>query len=51
MIKTEIRTKTENEQKNIEKKLKETGYNKIADCMWVKIYIKNNNEIAIIREY
>ena len=31
--------------------LKETGYTKANDCMWIKIYTKNNNEIVLTREY
>ena len=51
MIRTEIKTYTEREQREVERKLQETGYNKIADCMWAKIYTKNNNEIVVNREW
>lgn len=51
MIKTNIKANTQEEQREIERKLKETGYTKIADCMWVKIYTKNNNEITVEREW
>ena len=37
---TNVKVKTEKEQREIERKLKETGYRKIADCMWVVIYRK-----------
>jgi len=51
MIKTNIQCYTKKEQMETERKLKETGYQKIADCMWVKIYHKGNNEIIVNREY
>jgi hypothetical protein len=51
MTRTEIKVNTEQEQREVERKLKETGYNKIADCMWAKIYTKNNNEIVVNREW
>jgi hypothetical protein len=51
MIRTEVNCYTEEEQRETERKLKETGYNKIADCMWAKIYHKGNNEIVVNREY
>ena len=51
MIRTEIITNTESEQKEVERKLRETGYTKTNDCMWVKIYIKDNNEIIVNREW
>ena len=51
MIRTIINTYTEAEQKEVEKKLRETGYTKTSDCMWVKIYTKGNNEIVVSREW
>jgi hypothetical protein len=51
MIRTEIKVYTEREQREVERKLHETGYNKTLDCMWAKIYIKNNNEIVVNREW
>lgn len=51
MIKTEIKCLSRDEQKEVEKKLKDAGYIKTADCMWVRIYHKGNNEIIISREY
>ena len=51
MTRTEIKINTENEMRYIERRLKETGYNKTNDCMWAKIYTKNNNEIVLTREY
>lgn len=50
MLKTEIIVQSNTESAKIEQKLKETGYTKTADCMWVKIYKKGNNEIIITRE-
>ena len=51
MIRTEIKAFTEKEMRYAERKLIETGYKKTNDCMWVKIYMKNNNEIILTREY
>lgn len=51
MIRTEIKAYTEKEMRDTERKLKETGYTKTNDCMWVKIYAKNNNEIVLTKEY
>lgn len=51
MIRTEVKAYTENEQREIERKLRETGYTKTADCMWAKIYNKGNNEIVVSREF
>lgn len=51
MIRTEIKAYTENEMREIERKLKVTGYAKTNDCMWVKIYTKNNNQIVLTREF
>lgn len=51
MIRTEIKAFTENEMREIERKLKVTGYTKTNDCMWAKIYTKNNNEIVLTREF
>ena len=48
---TNVKVKTEKEQREIERKLKETGYRKIADCMWVVIYRKKSNEVIIERDY
>lgn len=51
MLRTEIKANSENELREIERKMKETGYTKTNDCMWAKIYIKGNNEIVVTREY
>lgn len=51
MIRTEIKCYNKAEQREIENKLKSTGYIKTADCMWVKIYTKGNNEIVVSREW
>ena len=34
-----------------ERNLKEYGYKKTSDCMWVKIYEKGNSQVILIREY
>ena len=51
MIRTEINAHSEKEQREIERKLKETGYGKISDSMWTKIYRKGNLEIVLNREW
>lgn len=50
-MRTELNANTEAEMREIEKKLKQTGYLKTSDCMWVKIYRKGNLEITISREF
>lgn len=34
-----------------QRKAKERGYKKTADCMWVQIYTKGNCEIIITKDY
>ncbi|MBO5971341.1 MAG: hypothetical protein J6S14_22940 [Clostridia bacterium] len=51
MITTYVKANTEAEQRDIEKKLSQTGYTKTSDCMWTKIYTKGNNEIVVNREW
>lgn len=51
MIKTEVKVYLRDEKRDVECKLKATGYVKVADCMWVKIYRKGDNEIVVSREY
>ena len=51
MIRTEIKANNENELREIERKMKETGYTKTNDCMWAKIYTKGNMEIVVTREF
>lgn len=51
MITTYVEANTKAEQREIEKKLRQTGYTKTSDCMWVKIYTKGNNEIVVNREW
>lgn len=51
MIKTEIKVNNKEDMREVENKLRQTGYTKTADCMWVKIYTKGNNEIIVSREY
>lgn len=46
-----IKAMNENEMKFFEKGLKEQGFTKTSDCMWAKVYTKNNTEYIIIREY
>ena len=51
MITTYVRANTEAEQREIEKKLRQTGYTKTNDCMWAKVYVKGSNEIIVNREW
>ena len=51
MIKSNVKANTEVEMKEIETKLKQTGYTKTSDCMWSKIYEKNQNMIIVEREF
>ena len=51
MTRTDITTTSYTEQRQVERKLKETGYTKTNGCMWVKIYTKGNNEVVVNREW
>ena len=46
-----IKMWNEKDMRENESNLKGYGYTKIADCMWVKIYKKGNNEVTLVREY
>lgn len=46
-----IKAMDENEMRFFEKGLKEQGFAKTSDCMWAKVYTKNNTEYIITREY
>lgn len=46
-----IKAINENEMRFFEKGLKEQGFTKTSDCMWAKVYTKNNTEYIITREY
>lgn len=50
-MRTEVKAYTENEQREIERKLRETGYRKTADCMWAKVYNNGNLEVIVSREF
>lgn len=51
MIRLEIKAFTEKQMRYVERKLIEDGYTKTNDCMWAKIYMKNNNKVILTREY
>lgn len=51
MITSNVKAYSEKEQREIEWKLKITGYNKTADCMWAKVYSKGDMEIVLEREW
>ncbi len=46
-----LKAMNENEMKFYEVGLKKLGYVKTNDCMWAKIYKKDNLEYVITREY
>ena len=46
-----LKANNENEIRFFEKGLKEQGFTKTSDCMWAKIYRKDNTEYVISREY
>lgn len=50
-MKKHIIFKDEEMQRVFEAGLKSTGYTKTADCMWAKIYKKDDTEIVIHREW
>ncbi len=51
MIRTEVKTYNENEQRETIAKLANTGYTKTNDCMWAKIFTKGNLEVVVTREW
>jgi len=51
MRKIELKATNESEMNFYEKGLKELGFTKTNDCMWVKIYKRDNLEYVITREY
>ena len=46
-----LKATSENEMKFFENGLKQLGYEKTNDCMWAKIYTKDNSEYVVKREY
>ena len=46
-----LKANNENEMRFFEKGLKQQGFTKTSDCMWAKIYRKDNTEYVISREY
>ena len=46
-----LKANNESEMRFFEKGLKEQGFTKTSDCMWSKIYRKDNTEYVISREY
>ena len=42
---------SEHEMRSVEKFLKTRGYSKTADCMWCKIYSKDDTDYVLNREY
>ncbi len=51
MTKIEFKTMSEKEERAYEKELKNNGFKKTADCMWAKIYEKENIQFVLTREY
>jgi hypothetical protein len=52
-MKNEVTLKihTEQDMKYHQKNLKDYGYNKTHDCMWVQIYEKGNSVVTLCREF
>lgn len=46
-----LKAMSENEMRFFEAGLKEHGFKKTRDCMWAKIYTKNNIEYVVTREF
>lgn len=51
MMKIEFNAMNEKEERAYERELKGNGFRKTADCMWVKIYEKENVQVVLSREY
>ncbi len=51
MMKIEFKAMSEKEGWAYERELKSNGFRKTADCMWVKIYEKENVQVVLQREY
>lgn len=51
MTKIEFKVMSEKESRAYERELKNNGFRKTADCMWVKIYEKENLQVVLSREY
>lgn len=50
-MKITINAMSEKEMKTLERDLNNLGYSKTADCMWCKIYSKDNTDYVLNREY
>lgn len=51
MTKMEFKAMDEKEMWAYERELKNNGFKKTSDCMWVKIYEKENMQAVLPREY
>ena len=51
MMKLEFKAMSEKEGRVYERELKNNGFRKASDCMWVKIYEKENLQVSVLREY
>lgn len=51
MTKIEFKAMNKKEEQAYERELKDNGFRKTADCMWVKIYEKENIQVVLSREY
>ena len=46
-----MKANNENEMRFFENGLKNQGFTKVSDCMWAKVYEKENMQYVIEREY
>lgn len=51
MMKIEFKAMNKKEEQAYEKEIKGNGFRKTADCMWGKIYEKENAQVVLSREY
>lgn len=51
MKKIEFKAMNEKEMRAYEREFKNNGFKKTSDCMWVKIYEKENMQAVLSREY
>jgi hypothetical protein len=50
-MRKEMNCYEEKEMQQLERGLKRDGFRKTADCMWAKIYEKDNEMVVLTREW
>lgn len=50
-MKKSVKCNTPEQMRETEHRIKEAGFKKTADCMWVKVYTLENTEIIVTREW